>query len=160
MYDFGSISHSRCIHLLLFLLLEVAEAVDGSEGIVGIRHPDTHGVVLIGYRGAGVDVGIQDIFTFGHEAPFPFLGGVAEGGIEPQEGVDVVETLDGLGLEEWIEGELYVMLLRQSGDGHATEDARQTSAVDGQVEEFGLVVTIEGCGHDVAVEPTANTELR
>ena len=119
--DSCSISHSRCIHLLLFLLLEVAEAVDGGEGIVGVRHPDTHGVVLIGYRGASVDVGIQDIFTLSHETPFPILGGVAEGGIEPQEGVDVVETLNGLGLEKWIEGELYVMLLRQSGDGHAAE---------------------------------------
>ena len=123
MYDPSSISHSRCIHLLLFLLLEIAEAVDGGEGIVRVGHPDAHGVVLIGYRGAGVDMGIQDIFTLGHEAPFPVLGGVAEGGIEPQERVDVVETLDGLCLEKWIEGELYVMLLRQSGDGHATEDA-------------------------------------
>ena len=103
---FCSISHSRCIYLLLFLLLEVAEAVDGSEGIVGIRHPDTHGVVLIGYRGAGVDVGIQDIFTLSHETPFTVLGGVAGGGVEWRDGISVVETLGGLWTEAWNEGAL------------------------------------------------------
>ena len=156
---FYSIPHSRRIYLLLFLLLEVADAVDGGEGIVRVRHPDTHGVVLVGYRGAGVDVGIQDIFTLSHETPFTVLGGVAEGGIESQEGINVVETLDGLCLEEWIEGELYIVPRRQLGNGHATEDTRETSAVNGQVEELCLVVTIEGGGHEVTVEPTAKTEL-
>ena len=46
---FGSISHSRGVHLFLFLLLELADTVDGGERIVGVGHPDAHGVVLMGY---------------------------------------------------------------------------------------------------------------
>ena len=52
------ITHSRGVTLFLFLLLEIADAVDGGKGVVGIWHPYTHGVVLVGYRGACVDVSI------------------------------------------------------------------------------------------------------
>ena len=44
-----SISHARGVHGLLLLLFEVADAGDGGMGIVRIRHPDSHGVVLVGY---------------------------------------------------------------------------------------------------------------
>jgi len=80
----GSISHSRGVHLFLFLLLEVANAIDSGEGVVGVGHPDAHGVALIGYRGTSADAGVQDILAFGHEAPLAVLRGVAERGINPQ----------------------------------------------------------------------------
>ena len=105
------ISHSRGVHQLLLLLLEVADAVDSGEGIVSVGHPDAHGVVLIGYRRTGANVGVQYVFTLGHEAPLAVLGSIAERGIEPQERLDVVNTLNGLGLEKRIEDELDVVLL-------------------------------------------------
>ena len=116
------ISHSRGVHQLLLLLLEVADAVDGGEGIVSVGHPDTHGVVLIGYGGAGAQVCIQDVLTLGHEAPLAVLRGVAERGVEPQEGVDVVEALDSLRLEEGVEDKLDVVPLRELDHSLAAED--------------------------------------
>lgn len=47
----------------------------------------------------------------GIEAPLAVLGSIAERGIEPQERFDVVNTLNGLGLEKRIEDELDVVLL-------------------------------------------------
>ena len=63
------ISHARGVHQLLLLLLEVADAVDGGERVVGVGHLNAHSVVLIGYRGASADAGVQDILALGHEAP-------------------------------------------------------------------------------------------
>ena len=56
-------------------------------------------------------MGVQDVLTLCHKAPFPVLGGISERGIEPQEWVYVIDSLYGLGLEEWIEDELDVVLL-------------------------------------------------
>lgn len=47
----------------------------------------------------------------GIEAPLAVLGSIAERGIEPQERFDVVNALNGLGLEKRIEDELDVVLL-------------------------------------------------
>ena len=80
----GSVSHSRGVDHFLFLLLEIADAVDGGEGIVSVRHPYPHGVVLVGYGGAGAYAGIQDVLALGYEAPLAVLRGVAERGINPQ----------------------------------------------------------------------------
>ena len=52
------ISHSRGVHLFFSLFFEIADAVDGGEGVVGVGHPDAHGVVLIGYCRTGANVGV------------------------------------------------------------------------------------------------------
>ena len=137
-----SIAHSRGVHLLLLLLLEVAYAVDGGEGVVGVGHPDTHGVILIGYRGAGADAGIQDVLAFGHEAPLAILGGIAERGIDSEIRGEVIETLNALGLEVGVEEELNAMFLRKLGNKGAAKHASETGAVDGQVKELNLVVAV------------------
>ena len=67
---FTLISHSRGVHFLLLLLLEVADAVDCGERGTGVVHPDTHGVVLIGDGGTGIGVAVEDVVDFGYDAPF------------------------------------------------------------------------------------------
>ena len=105
-YEFLTlISHARSVDLFLFLLLKVADAVDGGKGVVSVGSPDTHGIVLIDYFRASIDVGIQDVLAFGQETPFPVLGCIAERSIEAQIRVYVIDTLYGLGLEERIEDE-------------------------------------------------------
>ena len=79
------IPHSRGIYLFLLLLFEVAETVDGGEGIVVVGHPDTHGIVLIAYCGARVDVVVQDVFAFCHKTPLAVGCAIAERGIEAEQ---------------------------------------------------------------------------
>lgn len=113
-------------------LLEVADAVDCGEGVVGVRHPDAHGVVLVSYLGAGADSGIHDVLAFSYQAPLAVLHGIAERGIESQVRVDVVDALNGLRLEERIENELDIVTLRELDHSHAAEDTGETGAVDRQ----------------------------
>ena len=45
----------------------------------------------------------------GIEAPLAVLGSIAERGIEPQQRVDVIDSLDGFCLEERIENKLNIV---------------------------------------------------
>ena len=153
------ISHSRGVHFLLLLLLEVADAVDGGERGTGVVHPDAHGVVLIGDGGTGVGVAVEDVVGFGYDAPLAVVGGPAQRGVQIEQRTDVVNALDGFRLEERIEDELDIMPLGQFGDSRAAEDGREAGAVEGQVEEVAaLVVTVEARGIDGTVENCAKAK--
>ena len=89
------IPHSRGIYLFLLLLFEVAETVDGGEGIVVVGHLDTHGIVLIAYCGARVDVVVQDVFAFCHKTPLAVGCAIAERGIETEQWVNIIHALNG-----------------------------------------------------------------
>ena len=91
-----SISHARGVHGLLFLLLEVADEIDGGKGCIrSVRIPNAHRVILIGKCGADAGISIENIRAFGYQAPLAVVGSPTECCMKAKHRVDVINSLNG-----------------------------------------------------------------